>query len=1436
MITSTARVGRSGGIYSPNLKVQATIEALLALGCPPIPVAPKQNPRGEWCHKVVKSKDGHLFCPIDKNLNPIPRFTGKNPSYLDENSSPRICKHGEFQNRLPTDAELRRFFCHPDTGVGTLGGHAGVDWIDFDAKCYSSQEACDADVERIISNSNLQNTWIERTGSGGWRVAVKPRQKPTFTNFATSSSGVHIGEALFEGRFTVLAPSVHPNGKRYIRTGLGAPVEIESLEAIGILPSKDEQEQTERNRKREQRKAVNPNYGKSTNPQDNPWDIRNFAHYLEGYCEQGNRWAAGKCPNHNGTSQTSFRVNLDTGEYKLWCGCNTKDVYKSALALAIASGYQFPSVARPEQQAESKSTNTKQYIRPIKELPKVGFHVVRRSQDELLQRFDALSTKRGKEWLKLRQFTPDKVVNSQYFDYDFELGENLAIKSGLGTGKSYFTNAKWLANPDEGAVLGGYRNCLNEQFCANGEKLNGRPWYQIQSDLKGSQDIALIDDPQSRVGGAVDSWIYFAPHHFDGKKVIFDEVESVAKHLNESNTAVSFYREVVKQRVSDALTNSKGNLIADANLTDFTVEYLEKLSGGRKFTKILNEYTGNRGKVHIYNGSCRKRQATEEDVKLQLASSVGEWISFDYKADDYSKMHRIMLDLPTDIPLIILSDSQKKCEAWDRELTELGRKPFRLDSTSSGSDLGKLFLRDSKDFILTEKLDTVILSPSAESGVSIELLDELKRQLPGYFKYEFSYFFGVSVTDTQSQFLGRNRDPYTTRFCYVQSHSMGSTKQITESNDSNDVFTTWIETIKDCASLSLEGLEEGEVLKLALEKIKEQLLNPHLQYEAKLMLKESFERTYPRLCLEYALREAGWEVALVESREDDISDLRAVQEEISLEKATAIFKSEDITPSEADKLAPKLNKSPEERHQITKSKLLSRLPGIQEKVVTQEKKISSPEQLQRIEESELEKVVSVGNVPYEEWKASPVPIPEKGIEVKVEKPAFDPEFVKRVLDKDRHFISRVEAQFLLRNPEICKFIQRHKWHKKLDLITDPDKTSFGGLPVARYRSRWLEIHTLLEMGISFFLDPNNSWHDESPEAVAFWERGKIPRTARNIGVSHEDDPCRYIGKVLQKFALRTQDKRKQKPDGTRYREYSILPIDSLSQAVYECVEQRINSQVSEFVFDWKKIIKNSTFPEPESLNMTELQRVHMAPDNLIKTRGDVDVKLEVKAGELVYNTSSCDESQGVGRQVQKADSRTDLERLVDVFETVESLEEFASVVKQFEASEQQIFDAIAFASSQPRRRQLRSWFEMSQESQIDSSELKALVQDLSLCVNIPSFQSSIHGYPAEMIRAAVDRLNLCDRERVMHYWKELNRRELTSARCQIEDGGKQPDRGGVQIGSLVRYVNPDKLEGCQIYEGIFMKIKRVVEGLLALCELPDGSEESFAIHTLALAT
>jgi len=927
----------------------------------------------------------------------------------------------------------------------------------------------------------------------------------------------------------------------------------------------------------------------------------------------------------------------------------------------------------PDTQLSSDSSATKKsvvsisrLIRPIPERKKAAFHVIRTSQYELLERFDALESKRGQEWLHLREFTPDVIINSQYFDYDFKPDENLAIKSGLGTGKSYFANAKWLANPDEGAVLGGYRNCLNEQFCANGEKLNGRAWNQIQQDLKGSADRILLSDPQSRIAGAVDSFSYFSNDNFDGKRGLFDEVESVAKHTNQSNTAVALYRDIVKDRVSSLTQKSIANLIADGNLRDYTVDYFEKISG-RKFTKIENKYQGNRGHIYLWNGSARKVQASEKDVEAGRAAYVGEWITYKSNPNDESKLHRIMMELPIDLGMLILSDSQAKCEAWDRGLTALGRKVFRLDSTSSQTDLGIAFLQNPKEFILSQNIDCVILSPSAESGVSIELLNELDAGCAGFFKYEFAFFYGVSTTDTQCQFLGRNRDPYTKKFVYVSTHSFGNSAKITDQDTSSSLIKGWMDLATYCAELSLKGISDGALLGLVVAEVNRKVNDPHMSYESKVTIKESFERANPRNCLEYALREAGWKVTVIEGAEDSLEDLRATQNELSKEKAEAIFAAQDIGPVEAEKLSWQLNKTPEQRQQIAKAKIIAILPGIQDKQITDVQSASSLAEITRIEQSPEKQIISVDGVPYEEWKQNPPEITEKGAKVTVTKPAFDAEMVEKITTKDRGFISRLENQFLLRNPEICKLLQQQKWHKRLATIFDPESSSsLNGLNLSGYRSKLVEIHTLLEIGLAFFLDENSRWHNKSSQAIAFWKKGSQKKNVKLTGISPELDPCAYIGKILGKFGLKAQSQQKT-VDGVRTREYSISPMDSLSQAAFECVTERINKRVSDAKIDWEITLKNASSKSATNQSEHVLHTAHLALENHIDYQGEV-----------------------CSVQGDNSRTRTLTEELAEALEFAESAKMFAIVTE--DVAPDIVVAAIA-STTQPHQNQLRIWLQ-----------------------------------------------------------------------------------------------------------------------------------------------
>lgn len=213
-----------------------TIQWLTQIGYPALPVAPLQDP----FKYPKKDKKGNIEYEKDETT-PKLLFTGKNPSYLDANNEPHLVFHSNYQNVLPTQSERDKWFANPLNGVGTLGGWNNTVWIDFDVKNFDSQEECDRTVSEWLNNyPALKLTFIESTHSGGWRIGIRVRKKPEFTNFALSPGGKHVGECLGSGRFTVLSPTIGPSGNAYESIKRGELVEVEDLESIGLYSIKKE--------------------------------------------------------------------------------------------------------------------------------------------------------------------------------------------------------------------------------------------------------------------------------------------------------------------------------------------------------------------------------------------------------------------------------------------------------------------------------------------------------------------------------------------------------------------------------------------------------------------------------------------------------------------------------------------------------------------------------------------------------------------------------------------------------------------------------------------------------------------------------------------------------------------------------------------------------------------------------------------------------------------------------------------------------------------------------------------------------------------------------------------------------------------------------------------------------------------------------------------
>lgn len=971
----------------------------------------------------------------------------------------------------------------------------------------------------------------------------------------------------------------------------------------------------------------------------------------------------------------------------------------------------------------------------------ISFKVLRKSRFQLLEVFPELQSEAGKDWLKMQKFTPDHVLNSKYFDWEsFQPGTHLAVRSGLGTGKTHHVHNKFLADDAIGANAFGYRNSLLIQFTERGKN-----WYHLQQDLKQSKDdLLLVADPRSRVAACFDSLIYFQPHHFEQKRLVLDEIEGSFKHLYQSKTAVSFHRHLCKERAGQALANSEAVILLDGNLTDLTVAHAERISG-KKFLKIENQYRGNRGKATLYTGT----------LKFGKDEETGETVVTERRINDYSLLHKMMME--DSEPFICGSDSQEKLEAWHEILRLKGRKVFRLDGSNSNTPEAKKFLADPVKYIQENGIEIVLYSPTAESGLSIDL--------QGYFKRSYYFFFGVVQTNEQTQFLARLRDPDTHIHVFCQNQGIDSGRLEQTAPQIQEAF---LDYTLACSQISLLDVSEGEKQRLITEqalKLVQRSNDPHFQYECHLKARETFERNHLRLCLEYALHTAGYQVEVVAGFKVSQKELEASQEAVQVKKSKAMFEAQPLTDEEANDKARKFDATQQDKTEVARHRLVSRLPGIESKTQTVSKIVVLPQSA--VDEIKSGKVsletaqklgiptpempntkgFELGHLPpnFSINQGEGVPVPRRGevspnechqtsectnssqnetvqklgiptpettstqaidlghlplnfsinqgegvpssegggVEILITetKPIFDPDFIRKVKYQDRAWLSKVELHFLVKHPEIAKLLQQRRWYKKLQVFTDLNEPDcVKRLNLSTYKSDWLKVHTLLEMGIEFFLNPESRWTQDTPEVLEFWEKGKDTRRSRYIGTTVGDStPCEYIGRVLDKLDVKRKCDRVRNESGEKIRVYRVdsnYLLTPMRSAVYECVQERIESSIKtdSLVLNWEAIVENSwanetaqklDFSTPEMPNTQAIDLGHLPPNFLIN-QGEGVPTIEKMAQALPW----CDRASKLAECVE------DYGR-----ESVEA--------------------AIALQDDQPRRQQLTDW--LRQLSQVSES-------------------------------------------------------------------------------------------------------------------------------------
>lgn len=638
-----------------------------------------------------------------------------------------------------------------------------------------------------------------------------------------------------------------------------------------------------------------------------------------------------------------------------------------------------------------------------------------------------------REWRKNRTFTPDITDSSKWVNWALPSAGTIFFgRAGLGRGKTTQLK-KWVGiwraeDPNTRFFVLGYRNTLLLQTAS-----------QLGFVHIHDGDASLLRaDEHTSFCLCVDSLLKFQAEDFDDSVIFLDESMSVVKHLLLSPTIPKFKRDQILELFSEAIRRARTVIGMDGLLADWAVNYLAAICPEKKIIKAHNTYKADKPAINFLVGT----QGLDEKLK----------------PNDRSPWVKLMLEAPV---LVICSDSQIFLEAMEEYFQKRGAKTLRIDSKTVTEDYAKEFLADCNKYIKDHKIDVLLYSPSAESGLDVSL--------KGWFTDHFGFFFGVLGVDAIIQMMGRIRDPEVKRFVWCKEWVAQSERSHTKSPFVEEVERTlgWLiqeEIIESIKRLGASGELSDENLDLLWDKVKQMLKEscntPHFRASCLITAIENAEKANLRSFLREALLKEGYGIhELILPSFDAEKELeKNAKEEVKRRNSRDIFtapvKDEEIPTLVSTR--SQFDAKWEDRCRRIKAVLLDRLPGIRDSGV------------------------------------------------------WDEDFIYLTRYEEPDFISRQELFWLYNNPEEAakEGIRRLHWFARCD------KTFIGDI-----RSRFLKIEAYRKLEIHRFFDLDKTWHNDSPEIQDLLERCKNPAIAKILGHPGKLSGIQKLSRLLEPLGI-----------------------------------------------------------------------------------------------------------------------------------------------------------------------------------------------------------------------------------------------------------------------------------------------------------------------------
>jgi hypothetical protein len=936
---------------------------LFTLKQPVLPVAPQQDPYKPNCHKVVKSKiieeNGVKtrvsippFCLIDENQCPVPRFTGKNPSFLNWKGEPQIVWHQNYQDLLPATAEIQKWFANPHVGLGTLGGWNNIIWIDLDVKQFSSQQELDIRFNQLLEKSPpLKDSWTERTHSGGYRLAVKPKEKPDFTNFSLDEvGGKHHGEALGAGRFTVLAPTVGVSGNRYECLNLAVPVEIDSLESIGIYPVSEKKEKTTGFKKAVYDKD-DIETGFSQNDTEYPYRIEvrkllsnNASQVLAGENIKSDRsasltlliqeiagWENQLNSDNIGVSDNLNYLVFEAGEalglesdrlVRIFDTVNTANCKPSIWFVEGSKGCWKKIKTVDEKIFDALCpVDIKEEIKNPRYIYQVEGKTFESSKPVNLGRLT--------EWIKSHNFTPTISINKLEFSFPDipKLNAIIGVNSSMGTGKTQESLREVKRTEQENQVcclwLAPRVKLLIQTVTEAGKK-------EIKIYLLNEDDgIELIADSSIHQALCPES-IHKIDGYATGRDIWIDEATSAFSQILSGGTVSGNAQGLCLEVLKNSFAAANRVFLLDANLRDLDIDLVAKFAPEKEVIKILNECPVRKAKITIVQGIMMDEDGNFELKKKDKSNVVAKLL----KANEIPIVATDSKNLSKDLEILFTAhgkwgftlNRESSEETWEQLFIRCPNVKAAIENKKTQIDLKAKWahelLEAPNTFFIKFKPEFFVYSPTAESGVSITL----NKNSEYYFTVMAAFFVGTIGINSQTQMLFRYRDTEIPRYVFCPE------KGFKPQGSCEPTVSLMAQALADEIKILRELNEYRSLDYLAVyEKAFTRLNKTWMSYSLTIDNLVDFEKTYLRDCLIYKLKEIGHEIEVVQEEQLDqineiLKDIRADNRRL---EATEIFEAVPFEDIDQAKQAYKKNPDKFTARRKEKTRILHELPGIE---------------------------------------------------------------------------------------------------------------------------------------------------------------------------------------------------------------------------------------------------------------------------------------------------------------------------------------------------------------------------------------------------------------------------------------------------------------------------------------------------------------------------